>query len=419
VTTTIVHRTPGLIDPRAFTLMGVSAKPNSQGHAIGMFGTGLKYAIATLVRLDAQVTVWIGRDKYEFRKVHGVFREQDIEEIIFYRTRWSALRRQRVALPFTASYGKFWKPWMAFRELHSNTLDEGGETMLVDSAVMGMENFTTIVVEHPEYVEAWENRDDIFLPDASRQRDMVKGVEIVEGEGQRLYYRGLRVHDLPKPSLHTYNFVSDMQLTEDRTLYLGDYYARQNVAMAVLASEDEAFIHKVVTAGEDFWEHELEFPSYISPGEAFTRVMTRRTRGYSRSSWGYYSGRVDNSMNSMGRRAPEVTLDKIRTLSHPAPWTYDEVEYQITDRDGEEVLRFPEGMDDDVCRVLAREILVRLEMIEVEEPEEAPEEDDPGGCDCEASLAGNGPPHHPTCPMYTAPSAQLEAIMSEDAEIPF
>ena len=33
---------------------------------------------------------------------------------------------------------------------------------------------------------------------------------------------------------------------------------------------------------------------------------------------------------------------------------------------------------------------------------EAPEPEDHGGCDCAASMAGNGPPHHPTCPMFRA-----------------
>lgn len=27
------------------------------------------------------------------------------------------------------------------------------------------------------------------------------------------------------------------------------------------------------------------------------------------------------------------------------------------------------------------------------------EEEDHGGCDCAALLAGNSPPHHPTCPL--------------------
>ena len=30
----------------------------------------------------------------------------------------------------------------------------------------------------------------------------------------------------------------------------------------------------------------------------------------------------------------------------------------------------------------------------------AEEPEDRGGCDCAASMAGNGPPHHPSCPMF-------------------
>lgn len=30
----------------------------------------------------------------------------------------------------------------------------------------------------------------------------------------------------------------------------------------------------------------------------------------------------------------------------------------------------------------------------------ADDNEDPGGCDCAAAMAGNGPPHHPTCPMH-------------------
>ena len=41
MTRAIVHRTPGLLDPQAITVMGLSAKPNSTS-PIGQFGTGLK-----------------------------------------------------------------------------------------------------------------------------------------------------------------------------------------------------------------------------------------------------------------------------------------------------------------------------------------------------------------------------------------
>ena len=43
--------------------MGVSAKPNTKS-PIGYFGTGLKYAMAALVRLGTQPVVWIGLISY-------------------------------------------------------------------------------------------------------------------------------------------------------------------------------------------------------------------------------------------------------------------------------------------------------------------------------------------------------------------
>jgi hypothetical protein len=61
----LVFETPGLIDLRAFTVMGFNAKPATE-NPIGYFGTGLKYAISVLCRLGTKPVVWIGQDKYTF-----------------------------------------------------------------------------------------------------------------------------------------------------------------------------------------------------------------------------------------------------------------------------------------------------------------------------------------------------------------
>lgn len=44
----IIFRNKGVIDPKSITTFGVSSKENPG--AIGFFGTGLKYAIAILLR---------------------------------------------------------------------------------------------------------------------------------------------------------------------------------------------------------------------------------------------------------------------------------------------------------------------------------------------------------------------------------
>jgi hypothetical protein len=56
--TSLVFRTPGVLDLRALTTFGMSSKPNSTS-PIGIFGTGLKYAVAVMVtwtRSDSRLT---------------------------------------------------------------------------------------------------------------------------------------------------------------------------------------------------------------------------------------------------------------------------------------------------------------------------------------------------------------------------
>ena len=54
----IVFQNPGLIDIDAITTMGVSVKDGDS--PIGYFGTGLKFAIATLLRNECSVTIYRG-----------------------------------------------------------------------------------------------------------------------------------------------------------------------------------------------------------------------------------------------------------------------------------------------------------------------------------------------------------------------
>ena len=311
--TAIVHRTPGLIDVRAFTTMGMSAKVTE--NPIGMFGTGLKYAIAVLVRMGARPVVWIGRDRYEFFCEPTSFRDKEFQLVRMRRKRWSLTKPSTHDLPFTTEYGRNWKMWMAFRELESNTRDEGGETYC-DSApterILPREGETTIVIEHPEYVQAWVDRDKVFLPGGLSVRGDGDGVQFLPknpGQSNSVYFRGLRAMDTPKPTRWSYNILTEhAELTEDRTLKY-PHQVREAIAAALLRSDDEELIASVVTTSDEYWEHNLEFPSYITPSDAFRSVMHRRPRGIWGSASGYYA-RHDN------RPETRVRL----TDAHPLPW---------------------------------------------------------------------------------------------------
>ncbi len=55
----VIFRNKGVIDPSSITTFGVSSKENPG--AIGFFGTGLKYAIAILLREGCDITIHAGK----------------------------------------------------------------------------------------------------------------------------------------------------------------------------------------------------------------------------------------------------------------------------------------------------------------------------------------------------------------------
>jgi len=310
----IVHSTPGLLDIRSITTMGLSAKPNSD-NPIGMFGTGLKYAIAVLVRHGARPVVWIGKDHYEFFSIEDGFRGKPYQHLTMRLQKFTLTRARNTPLPFTTEYGRNWKVWMAFRELESNTRDEGGITTreAPGYAFAGVEGMTTIIVDFADYEEAWANRDDVFLPGGLSVRQQSEGMQVLDGESSRLYYRGLRAMDLSKPTLRTYNILAGIELTEDRT-FKYEFQVKDVLARHIMQSDDDDLIRAVLKADDKHWEHELPFPQYATPGPAFHRVMADRQAGtYSRASLGYYARHDPRPL------PPSDTVWQ----THPTPWVLD------------------------------------------------------------------------------------------------
>lgn len=334
----IAFITPGLIDVRAFTLFGINSKPNTK-NPIGFFGTGLKYATAICCRLGAKVEVWIGTTKYIFFTRPSKFRDKDFSAIRMKRETWTftdvALfkRANYNDMPYTTELGKTWDAWQAYRELASNTIDEDGEIKIVDDnfdpiaeGIVASDR-TIIIVRSTSIANAHMERDKVFLPDGLKERAVGQYVQILDKPSKHLYYRGLRVADIPKPALFTYNFLAEQELTEDRTIK-NEYSARINLAYQVVKSDDENFIDTVLTASDQNWEHGLDF-DYVSqaPSEAFNNVMRRRRHAVPQTVQRYYSA---------WRSSASVEAPDYWEL-YPRPWRARG--HQIVDNNGNEVLR--------------------------------------------------------------------------------
>lgn len=247
----------GLIDLRAVKTFGVSVKEGE--NPIGFFGTGLKYAVAILLRNGHEVTLWRGLDRHEFGTTKAVVRGEEFEIV--------TLDGEELGL--TTQVGKTWKMWQAFRELYCNTTDEGGVSK--PSEIEPLPGFTTIVVRGDAFAREHDKIAEVILQ--SQPVVTSKPVDIHPQTGYSVFYRGVRVHDLQSPSLYTYNIKKAIDLTEDRTAKRS-YQITWAVVDAILKNENDAILRRVLTAEKGTFEQGLDYSDGLtSPGEVFLRVV--------------------------------------------------------------------------------------------------------------------------------------------------
>lgn len=276
----IVFQNESLVPIEAFTTFGINAKPNTD-NPIGYFGTGLKYAVAVTLRLGGKFRLFRGTEEYEFYTKELDFRGKEFTTIRMKRRKGLMSKWQYSQLPFTTELGKNWKPWMAVRELESNTRDENGMSRLVDNDHRDTiaDGHTYIMIECPELEEAYENLGNIFLMDVEDPIIDNGIVQVYERPSKYIFYRGLRVRDLDKESLYTYNILSGFQLTEDRT----DAYQWQTnqAILKVLVESDMSELHdKVLESDDTSFESTLDFDHlWTTPSGAWLGNVERRVRG--------------------------------------------------------------------------------------------------------------------------------------------
>lgn len=228
----ISFQNAGLIPLEAITTMGVNAKEGD--NPIGYFGTGLKYAIASLLRMGESITIFRGLERISFGLQVSDIRGKSFQIVTM--TRGDSPPQ---ALGFTTHMGINWEPWMVFREIYSNMLDEGG--IHKTGRLAPREGHTTIMVAGNEFSKAYSQRSQIFL----ESKPIFEGLsaEIHEGSGEYLYYRGVRVVKLQRKAKFNYNITADLKLTEDRTPAIA-YQPLDYIAETLGHCEDRAIVLK-------------------------------------------------------------------------------------------------------------------------------------------------------------------------------
>lgn len=261
--------TPGEIPLDSFTIMGANVKTSD--NPIGRFGTGLKYAVATILRNGGVIRMYIRETEWEFYLSNKKFRGVEFDQVRMRKKnglgKWMSSR----ALPFTTQLGRDWGLWQAYRELESNTRDEGGRTtqtehLLSDNRGEG----TTIEVDCAMFSEAIES-EKVFLDADKLERVFCSPtVDIYDAPSKHLYYRGIRVYTLRYPAMFTYDFgQGQVTLTEDRTMG-NTWSCMWNLARTIQNDvEDNRILDRILAKSKtaSFENYELNFSE--SGGEFF------------------------------------------------------------------------------------------------------------------------------------------------------
>lgn len=279
----------GVSDIDCWIKMGLSStRENNDGRLIGKFGSGIKHAILTLLRLGEKPIIFLGNKELLAETVEKTTRTLDgpidYQEVLFH------FDGQTYPTGFTCGFGEL--DWtnrnMAIREFISNAIDASYKT--TDSATNGCnvsyslettpkEGVTRVYIrcEEPfainEHFLHWtskENLADKFIIDKC-MKDTCK-----------VYRRGVLVGTLGD-SLFNYNF-DDIKLDESRNLDLRS--AKHDITMCFnrfsvgqFSELLKSFAEPLTDGKHRILEANLSWPSWIEDDarvrmtEAWTNVF--------------------------------------------------------------------------------------------------------------------------------------------------
>lgn len=258
----IAFTNQGEIDLTAATILGVNVKEGAS--PIGFFGTGLKYAIATLLRNKQRIEIQSGLRSVLFSSRTKMIRGKPFEIIYM-----GEDGEPEILLGFTTDLGKRWSLSNAYRELWSNAKDEGGEVLSSEenggsgAPPWAQAGQTQIIVHGEDFLNTHNNRWEFLLNRAARGTPLAQDsrIEIFSGASEQIFYKDIAALKLEKPSRFTYNIKCDQQLTEDRTL-LGSFSIERYIKELLFESTNELLITSAVTAPESLYEGNFHYASY-------------------------------------------------------------------------------------------------------------------------------------------------------------
>lgn len=258
-------KSSGEIDIQAFTLIGASTKKGDNSK-IGMYGSGNKYSIATLLNQNIDFKVFSGEDEIVFTTKNQTFRDQDFKVILVNGVETSLT---------TTMGGNDWKNAFApIREIYSNALDEDSDATLTKSSqFIAEKGYTKFYIELTEDVEHFYKNIHLYFCNTNPKvlYSSMNGSMFpnTDDNNTRVFRKGILSHfDTKNKALLHYN-LDNIEINESRVV---KYIWQIDYKLAILwkSCTNEELISTLLLrlngSNNGFLEHKIEW----SESEAFS-----------------------------------------------------------------------------------------------------------------------------------------------------
>lgn len=253
----------GEIDAQALCLMGASVKDTG---AIGEFGSGLKYAIAALLRDNVPFEVWSGTRQIDITVKPETFRGESFGVI------WIDGK----ATSITTRTGPKWHVRDAVREIWSNALDEGEASRTDEVPREGRSMFRIgLSREVKNMVDNWSQYFCNEVPHVFACPDG----RILSQPTTNYFRRGVWIcEDRTAPSIFSYDF-RNFDLPESRRVT--GYACRPSVTSILLQLTSADIWHKIINHPKANDMAEIDSLRYYTPNsEAIAALRSAFNRDW-------------------------------------------------------------------------------------------------------------------------------------------
>lgn len=208
-------------------LLGLSEKTSDQ---IGQFGTGLKESIALLSRMDVCPVIFSGTMRIEFSTQQLGGKSELCFKLSEDRDQFCADKWHGLGMHPNFGHRDWTDPWMVFREILCNALDESGTDGLyhdvISQELEGVAGSTRVYIPcTPDILTAYAGVHEKLLALSDYEIEMsVSGVGRALKKRKRsslqIFYRGVWVQEDKMDSMFDYEF-DGLELNESRS---ADWY---------------------------------------------------------------------------------------------------------------------------------------------------------------------------------------------------